>query len=222
MASSPLQIAAEALHEHSPLTADITLIEQLQYGCPQCFSLVFYKYCNGVFRIAWGVLRDRGEAEDVVQEVFLDIYKRNNRYDAERGSVKTWILQSAYFKALSSRRRLKMGILDSLDESTFLQQVLNSKTKRKDELRDESQSVREGLTMLNERQRRTIELIHFDGYTLLETASILKESLPNTRNLYYRGLKALRTLVNARGNPAAESSLDTGESLLDVNTAYPF
>ena len=52
--------------------------------------------------------------------------------------------------------------------------------------------VQECLATLNPRQKRTVELVHFDGYTLLETSRILGQSLANTRNLYYRGISALR------------------------------
>jgi DNA-directed RNA polymerase specialized sigma24 family protein len=67
--------------------------------------------------------------------------------------------------------------------------------------------VEECLSVLNPRQRRTVELVHFDGYTLLETAAVLKQSLANTRNIYYRGMKALRLqLMGTRLHPADHES----------------
>lgn len=53
--------------------------------------------------------------------------------------------------------------------------------------------VNQCLALLNERQRKIIELIHFEGYTLGEAAALSGESLANGRNLYYRGMKALRS-----------------------------
>ncbi len=223
MKPPPPQAGAEDSHEHSEATADLTLIHQLQYGCAQCFSLIFYKYCQIVFRIAWRVLRDRGAAEDVVQEVFLDIYLRNDRYDAARGSVKTWIFQSAYFKALGNRRRLRIRSTDSLDQLDLGRQALWSQSHRSEELRDAVWIIDKELPLLNERQRRAIELIHFDGYTLMETANILQESLANTRNLYYRGLKALRSSINSQSSRShSRNFLATGGNLLDTQQAYDF
>ena len=56
----------------------------------------------------------------------------------------------------------------------------------------------EGIATLKIKQRRVIELVHFDGHTLNEASEILRESLANTRNLYYRGLKELRAFLNVK------------------------
>ena len=59
----------------------------------------------------------------------------------------------------------------------------------------------------NPKQRQVMELVHFEGYTLQETSEIVRETLTNTRNYYYRGLKALRTFLRVRteAKPAAEA-----------------
>jgi RNA polymerase sigma-70 factor, ECF subfamily len=186
------QAVLQQVHDHAESVTDITLVEQLQSGCPDCFSMIFYRYCHTVFGIAWKVLRDRGEAEDIVQDLFLSIYQQRNRYDLSRGSVKTWILHSVHFKALSRRRQLKCGMLDSIESGSSLEQSASPRSLHPEEDIDRIRSIERGLSGLNERQRRAIELVHFEGYTLLETSDILGESFPNTRNLYYRGMKALR------------------------------
>ena len=58
--------------------------------------------------------------------------------------------------------------------------------------------VETGIGTLGIKQRRVIELVHFDGYTLQEASEILRESLANTRNLYYRGLKELRGFLSGK------------------------
>ena len=58
--------------------------------------------------------------------------------------------------------------------------------------------VETGIATLGIKQRRVIELVHFDGYTLQEASEILRESLANTRNLYYRGLKELKEFLNGK------------------------
>ena len=55
-----------------------------------------------------------------------------------------------------------------------------------------------GIAALGPKQRQVVELVHFEGYTLQETSEIVRETFANTRNYYYRGLKALRTFLNAR------------------------
>lgn len=191
-------------HVHPELADDFVLIQSLQDGCEKCFEILFARYWKLVFTIAWKILRQRTDAEDLVQEVFLTIFLQKNSYDSTRGSVKTWIAQFAHFKALIKRRYIQTRELTNLDElSEFESGMLRFGASQG--VLERAAFVEECLAVLNPRQRRTVELIHFDGYTLVETAAVLKQSLANTRNIYYRGLKALRLqLLASRALPAKE------------------
>lgn len=201
---------------------DAVLIQSLQGGSEQSFNILFARYWKLVFAIAWKTLRQRSEAEDIVQEVFLTIYQHSDRYDPSRASVRTWIAQFAYFKALAKRKTLRAAAAANFDElKEFELGVL--RFGRADGVLERAAFVEQCLGMLNPRQRRTLELIHFDGYTLTETATILKQSLANTRNLYYRGMSTLRALLQnpqklSEGNKAqftaALSEPDTEPLLL--------
>jgi RNA polymerase sigma-70 factor (ECF subfamily) len=186
------QIAGTQTHDHGPDLPDILLIQELQQGCSECFSLLFYRYCHMVYSIAWRVLRDRGEAEDIVQDVFLAIHLKRSQYDSERGSVKTWILHAVHFKALTRRRQLKGELHHSIETGLPTDQGLSSKLNSDQGNTDRIFWIERGLALLNDRQRKIIELIHFEGHTLLECSKLLGESLANTRNIYYRGMKLLR------------------------------
>jgi RNA polymerase sigma-70 factor (ECF subfamily) len=188
----------QCLHAHSD--SDAELIRSAQLGCTECFSILFLRYSKLVLTIAWKVLRQLSEVEDLVQEVFLAIFLKVDTYDPARGSVKTWIAQMAYFKALIRRRNLYTRRLTSLEVIPNLEEMLSFEQNTKFACGalcavDRARLVEQTLAFLNPRQRRTIELIHFDGYTLREAAGVLKESLANTRNQYYRGMKSLRTLL---------------------------
>jgi DNA-directed RNA polymerase specialized sigma24 family protein len=78
--------------------------------------------------------------------------------------------------------------------------------------------VETGIATLGIKQRRVIELVHFDGYTLQEAAEILRESLANTRNLYYRGLKELKDFLN--GKATCKKAHET--VVLERKDAYRF
>jgi len=71
-----------------------------------------------------------------------------------------------------------------------------------------TQFVESGVGSLTEKQRRTIRLVNIDGYTLQEAANAQGETLANTRNYYYRGLKALRAFLNR-----SPQVVDSGEKL---------
>jgi RNA polymerase sigma-70 factor, ECF subfamily len=205
-------------HTHSDSLADERLLINITDGCTECFAALFHRYCRSVFSVSYRILRHRSETEDIVQEVFLAIFMQRERYDPARGSVKTWILQFAYFKALLRRRYLNIRNFYRVEEASEAREV---RRVAPSELLGLSSAewtryVETGIATLNTKQRRIIELIHFEGYTLQEGSEILRETLANTRNYYYRGLKALRGFLEAR---TALSNAKT-TTVLEGNGAY--
>jgi RNA polymerase sigma-70 factor (ECF subfamily) len=187
-------------HGHNEPMVDDVLLGNVSEGCADCFSLLFRRYVRQVFSIAYKILRDRLEAEDVLQEVFLAIFLQHERFDRSRGSVKTWILQFAYFKSLLRRRYLRIRNcyrLEEISESRAIRQRAPSDLLGMNS-GEWARYVETGIGALNAKQRRVIELVHFQGCTLQESAEILRESLANTRNHYYRGMKALRVFLSDR------------------------
>lgn len=196
---------------------DAALIRSLQGGCEQSFEILFTRYWKLVFAIAWKTLRQRNEAEDVVQDVFFTIYQRSDRYDPSRASVRTWIAQFAHFKALARRKALHAATATDLDELEKFESGL-LRFGCPDGVLERAAFVEQCLGMLNPRQRRTLELVHFDGYTLTEAASILKQSLANTRNLYYRGMNTLRSLLQNPHRPPQRNEAPLSPALPEANT----
>jgi DNA-directed RNA polymerase specialized sigma24 family protein len=95
-------------HEHFDSLADDDLLRNIVQGCTDCFALLFHRYCRQVFSVSFRIIRDKPETEDILQEVFLSIFLQQERYDPARGSIRTWILQFAYFKSLLRRRYLRI------------------------------------------------------------------------------------------------------------------
>jgi RNA polymerase sigma-70 factor (ECF subfamily) len=191
------------LHAHAKSLSDEALIHNITDGCCECFSQLFERYCRRVISVAFRILRDRHEAEDIAQEVFLAIFLQRERFDESRGSVKTWILQFAYFKSLLRRRYLR--IRKFYDQEEYLESQ-DFRRQPSSELVGSSSAewgrvVESGLSSLNPRQRQVMELVHFEGLSLLETSERIRESFANTRNYYYRGLKALRGYLRSRSKP---------------------
>src|SRR5258708_29243304 len=79
---------------------------RLQRNDATAVEILFDRYARLVFRIALGVVRDRGEAEDVVQECFFHLYRKCFLYDGAKGTVKNWVLQIALHRALDRRAHL--------------------------------------------------------------------------------------------------------------------
>lgn len=207
-------------HEHHAPLPDDELLRNIAQGCTDCFALLFHRYCRQVFSVAFRILRDKGETEDILQEVFLSIYLQQERFDPARGSVRTWILQFAYFKALLRRRYLRIRNFYRQEE---IAEARDSGRVQSLEflgmsLTEWARYVETGIAALSAKQREVIGLVHFEGYTLQEASEIVRESLANTRNYYYRGLKDLRAFLEVR--TALKSAKET--MLVGRKDAYRF
>jgi RNA polymerase sigma-70 factor (ECF subfamily) len=207
-------------HDHHEPLVDDVLLENVCSGCSDCFALLFHRYFRQVFSIAYRILHDRSEAEDILQEVFLAIFLQQERFDNARGSVKTWILQFAYFKSLLRRRYLRIRNFYKQDEVSETRDVRRNPTSQLLGMSSAEWAhyVESGIASLSPKQRRVIALIHFEGYTLQESSEIERETLANTRNHYYRGLKALRIFLNAQSD--LKKVRET--AVLEGNDAYRF
>jgi RNA polymerase sigma-70 factor (ECF subfamily) len=88
--------------------SDEDLLRQLRSGATDALAVLFDRHCRQVFSTAHRILRDSGEAEDLMQEVFLEIYRDAGTFDPGSGSVKTWILQCANRRSLNRWQYLKL------------------------------------------------------------------------------------------------------------------
>jgi len=155
-------------HDHRDGFSDDVLLQGVGDGCEECFALLFHRYFRHVFALAFKILRERSEAEDILQEVFLAIFLQRERFDPAKGSVKTWILQFAYFRSLLRRRYLRVRNFYKQEEVAESQQIRASSSDKVAGMnRSEwTRFVESGIGKLNARQRQTIGMVHFEGRTL--------------------------------------------------------
>jgi len=81
--------------------SDEDLLQQLRGGATDALAILFDRHWRQVFSVADRILRNSAVAEDVMQEVFLEIYRDASKFDPAGGSVKTWILQRANHRSLN-------------------------------------------------------------------------------------------------------------------------
>lgn len=178
--------------------SDEELMAQLQTGCDDALAVLFDRYHRLVYVIAARVVRDEGEAEDVMQTVFLDIYRAKAQFDASKGSTKVWLLQYAYHRSLNRRRQLNSGNFyrpsDVQDFSEGGEQAAPSVHFLLPP-QESSILVQEALATLNKAQKSTLELAYFEGLTMREIAGRTGESVANVRHHFYRGLDKLRSYL---------------------------
>ena len=196
------RVAQDRIQEHQAQPAkDVESDEQLMYkvshGDREALSSLFRRYAGVVRSVGKRVIRHTGEADDLVQEVFLYIHRKSSLFDSAKGSASSWIVQVAYTQALLRRRRLKsQGFYLSL-----ITDKPNESPQSDDKGADYDHTV-EGLfgrngwkrivEDLTPDQRETFRLHFFEGYTFTEIAEKLGQSYANVRNHHYRGLEKLR------------------------------
>ncbi len=174
--------------------SDEELIARLQEKDSGALEILFARYSRLVHSIALRTLHDYGEAEDVVQEEFFYLYEKAALFDPAKGTAKSWIVQTAFHRALDrkgylGRRGFYVGTeIDSLDETLSgkndLDLAISGKLSR--------EHLEEAVKMLPEMQRRTIEMFYFEGLELREISEKLNEPWGNIRHHFYRGLERLR------------------------------
>jgi RNA polymerase sigma-70 factor, ECF subfamily len=188
------QQAGTSAHPGVSAQSDEALMAALCATDGEALAALFHRYHRLVERIARRILRDGGEAEDVTQEVFLEIYCKAHLYDAAKGSVRGWLLQYAYHRTLrrkaALRRRAAYGG-EPLDLAEPRPQGV-APLLTVEECR---WVLRAGLARLPRAQRATLELVRLHGLSLREVAARLGVSLGAARHYYYRGLAGLRDWV---------------------------
>jgi len=186
-ASSGQQIPYAELQSLS----DERLVEAVRGGNADAFAVIFRRYHRLVHVTAWKILRDAGEAEDLTQTVFLEIYRSLEQFDPARGTVKVWLLQFAYSRAMHRRNYLAVRGLDcQRDLGGTEEKVRHSPASLQPQER--VRLTDEVIALLSPPQRETIEMYFYEGLTLREIAERRNEKFSNVRHHYYRGLERLR------------------------------
>jgi RNA polymerase sigma-70 factor, ECF subfamily len=176
--------------------SDETLLSRLGTGDREALGLLFERFATVVRHIGRRILRDNGEAEDLVQDLFLFVQRKCAIFDSSKSSARSWIIQMAYHRAIERRRHLMARRFYSRAEiESNTDHLVGTPTGESDYSAEAvfgRNGLNEVLKSLSEDQRETLRLHFFDGYTLAEISEKLGQPLGNVRHHYYRGLDRLR------------------------------
>jgi RNA polymerase sigma-70 factor (ECF subfamily) len=179
-----------------PEASDEVLLTYVARGDQEALGHLFQRYGRLLHSIAVRILRDRAEAEDLVQDLFLFINRKCSIFDNSKGSARSWIVQMAYHRAIERRRYLATRQFYSREEIPSGAGELVGTATTENDYSAETVFGRNGLEQvmqaLSKDQRETLRLHFFEGYTLAEIGEILGQPHGNVRNHYYRGLAQLR------------------------------
>ena len=175
--------------------ADEAVIARVQSGDKEALGLLFDRYSRLVLSVGLRILHDLSEAEELVQDVFLYVFNKCAGFNPQKSYFRSWLVQIAYCRAfdkreyLINRRFYDYRNIDEILDSVRSNVCLESSLERA-ELR---RLLDDAFAELTERQRTTLDLFFFQGYSLREISSQMDETLVTIRHHYYRGLEKLRS-----------------------------
>jgi RNA polymerase sigma-70 factor, ECF subfamily len=176
--------------------ADELLIGRIARGDRLAMQVLFARHHVRIYRFVLRLMRDEMAAEDVISEVFLDVWRQASRFEG-RSAVSTWLIAIARFKALSMlRKRREEGLDDEVAEA--IEEPADNPGQAF-EKRDKGEKLRQCLAALSREHREVIDLVYYHEKSVEEAAQIIgiPENTVKTRMFYAR--KKLSELCRTAG-----------------------
>jgi len=181
--------------------SDQELLERISRRNPDALSTLYDRYNKVVYGLLLTMLKDTDNAEDILQEVFIQIWRKADSYDPALGQPKNWILRIAHNRAINliraNRNRKKDSEISLSTDSAVAQaeQFANvgvEEAVAKVSNFEENRYIASALTKLPAEQRLLIELAFFQGYSHSEIAEITEIPLGTIKTRIRAGIKNLR------------------------------
>lgn len=185
------------------LTDDARWSKRLQAGDTAALADAYRRHeriCNSLAR---RILRDPGWAEEVVQDVFVDLWRHPARYEASQGSLRTWLLAIAHHKSVDRVRWLRSRVdADVVFEGFDLRDARPGPEELAIQ-RERARHLHDALDALPEAQRQALILAYFEGHTQQEIAELLDWPLGTVKSRCAAGMKKLAVLLGGSADAAS-------------------
>jgi RNA polymerase sigma-70 factor (ECF subfamily) len=177
--------------------SDVELLHAVARGDEAALSRLYDAYRVILFGLLVRILNSREEAEDILQDVFIQVWRRAKDFDESRGRPFTWLVTLARSRAidrlrqLGARQRLATGA--SQEKTEAVSDALTDVIKV-----DQRDTIRKALAELPEEQRQTLLLAYFEGLTQSEIAARLNTPLGTIKTRMRSGMIKLRALLGSK------------------------
>jgi RNA polymerase sigma-70 factor (ECF subfamily) len=176
----------------SPLPEDAKILEQVQDGDPTAMAVLYQRYSRLVYSVAMRVLRDTAASEDVLQEIFLQMWRNPERFAPSRGSLGGWLAVVARNRSIDVlRRRRPTEVVEEMS--------LPATGNLADEAEQNNmmERARAAIHLLPTEQRKTLEMAFYEGLTHAEIAEKTGDPLGTVKTRIRTGLLSVRKAFQA-------------------------
>jgi len=188
-------LVPSAIHDVPP---DAALVRRLLQQDVSAFEQLYDRHSRLVYGLLLRILQQAGTAEEVAQDVFLQLWRNADQYDESRGPFVPWLLTLARNRALDTLRLKSERQRRREDQAEELPLVVAVPQYEKDlDEKRRAEKVRALMASLNPQQKRAIELAYFEGLSHSEIAEALKEPLGTVKSWIRNGLLRLKEELQA-------------------------
>ncbi len=180
--------------ENGPLT-DEELMERVSHRDTTALGMIFDRFYKVVLKITWRILGDRAEAEDLTQEIFLQIFHHAHRFDSSQETTKSAIVRYSFYRSYNRRQSMVLRRLQhdpqtiAKVEEEQLEPPFSLKGTEGLTLKETKMVMHRAIALLTEKERTVLTLCYFEGLEYEEVAARLGETAESVRHLFYQATK---------------------------------
>ena len=190
--------------------ADAALLQRIRAGDRTAVDDLYERFRRPAFALARRILADESLAEDVLQEVFLSVWRDPSAYDRARGSFSSWLLAVVHHKAVDAVRReesQRRRQTSAEEELTLDEPGATRDVEEEAWTRVVAEKVRSALGSLSAPQREALTLAYYGGYTQREVAALTGTSLGTVKTRMLAGMRRLKAELGDAAGAASGGAL---------------
>ena len=175
----------------------VELVLQIGQGDRAAFRRFYDRYASLVFSFALRLIQQRAAAEDLLQEVFLQVWRDAGSYSPERGTPEAWLITITRSRGIDKLRSIRRRDKSFVPMEGSSGKEYDGKVESSAPASDTKIMVHSALSQLSDSQRTVLELAYFDGLSQSEIAGRLKEPLGTVKTRMRAALGRLREIMGA-------------------------
>lgn len=176
---------------------DAELLRRIVARDEHALAELYDRYSGAAMALAFRMLRERGQAEDIVQEAFLTVWRRAGTFDTARGSARSWLLAIVHHACIDRMRGRHRHLQREVDIDDHAWRLATDDVSEEVHRRLEGERVRLALQAIPPEQRQALELAYFGGLTQAEIAAHTGEPLGTIKSRARLGLRRLERLLRS-------------------------